>query len=202
MFLARDVVDEVLAPRDLEELGSTVGGKVIQTAKTLLEARLSGERILRCWGGGGIETKSPGCTVSEVKEKIQVLLEEYVSAGDLKEACRCVKELGMPFFHHEVVKKSVVRIIEEKEKKERVWKLLKVCFESGLVTIYQMTKGFKRVGESLEDLSLDVPVAAEKFSCCVERAKVDGFLDESFAVEETQGKKENGSSSSAPTCTA
>ena len=206
MFLARAVIDEVLAPRDLEELlsqtpepGSTVGGKVIQTAKTLLEARLSGERILRCWGGGGIETKSPGCTVSEVKEKIQVLLEEYVSGGDLKEACRCVKELGMPFFHHEVVKKSVVRIIEEQEKKERVWKLLKVCFDSGLVTIYQMTKGFKRVGESLEDLSLDVPDAAEKFSCCVERAKLEGFLDESFAFEETQGKKENGSSSSAPT---
>ncbi|KAJ0237395.1 MA3 DOMAIN-CONTAINING TRANSLATION REGULATORY FACTOR 2 [Hirschfeldia incana] len=193
MFLARAVVDEVLAPRDLEELGSTVGGKVIQTAKTLLEARLSGERILRCWGGGGIETKSPGCTVSEVKEKIQVLLEEYVSGGDLKEACRCVKELGMPFFHHEVVKKSVVRIIEEQEKKERVWKLLKVCFDSGLVTIYQMTKGFKRVSESLEDLSLDVPDAAEKFSSCVERAKVEGFLDESFALEETQGKKENGS---------
>ncbi|CAG7901955.1 unnamed protein product [Brassica rapa] len=183
MFLARAVVDEVLAPRDLEELGSSVEGNVIQTAKTLLETRLSGERILRCWGGRGIEIKSPGCTVSEVKEKIQVLLEEYVSGGDLKEACRCVKELGMSFFHHEVVKKSVVRIIEEKEKKERVWKLLKVCFESGLVAIYQMTKGFKRVGESLEDLSLDVPDAAEKFSYCVERAKVDGFLDKSFAIK-------------------
>ncbi|CAH2033648.1 unnamed protein product [Thlaspi arvense] len=204
MFLARAVVDEVLAPRDLEELlsqtpepgSSTVGEKVIQMAKTLLKARLSGERILRCWGGGGVETNSPGSTVSEVKEKIQVLLEEYVSGGDLREACRCVKELGMPFFHHEVVKKSVVRIIEEKEKEERLWKLLKVCFDSGLVTIYQMTKGFKRVSESLEDLSLDVPDAAEKFGSCVERAKLEGFLDESFALEETQGQKENGSPSS------
>ncbi|KAH0878271.1 hypothetical protein HID58_065665, partial [Brassica napus] len=204
MFLARAVVDEVLAPRDLDELlsqpGSSVGEKVIQTAKTLLKARLSGERILRCWGGGGVETNSPGCTASEVKEKIQVLLEEYVSGGELGEACRCVKELGMPFFHHEVVKKSVVRIIEEQEKKERVWKLLKVCFESGLVTIYQMTKGFKRVGESVEDLCLDVPDAWEKFKSCVERAKVEGFLDESFAFEEeAQGVKDKGSSSSAAT---
>lgn len=197
MFLARAVVDEVLAPRDLDELlsqtpgWSTVGEKVIQTAKTLLKARLSGERILRCWGGGGmVETNSPGCTASEVKVKIQVLLDEYVSGGEVGEACRCVKELGMPFFHHEVVKKSVVRIIEEQEKKERVWELLRVCFESGLVTIYQMTKGFKRVGEAVEDLCLDVPDAWDKFKSCVERAKVEGFLDESFAIEE-------GSSSSA-----
>ncbi|KAJ4916429.1 MA3 domain-containing protein [Raphanus sativus] len=197
MFLARAVVDEVLAPRDLDELlsqtpgWSSVGEKVIQTAKTLLKARLSGERILRCWGGGGVvETNSPGCTASEVKVKIQVLLDEYVSGGEVGEACRCVKELGMPFFHHEVVKKSVVRIIEEQEKKERVWELLRVCFESGLVTIYQMTKGFKRVGEAVEDLCLDVPDAWDKFKSCVERAKVEGFLDESFAIEE-------GSSSSA-----
>ncbi|AAC25511.1 Similar to apoptosis protein MA-3 gb/D50465 from Mus musculus [Arabidopsis thaliana] len=204
MFLARAVVDEVLAPRDLEEVlnqtpeaGSSVGEKVIQMAKTLLKARLSGERILRCWGGGGIETNSPGSTVKEVKEKIQILLEEYVSGGDLREASRCVKELGMPFFHHEVVKKSVVRIIEEKENEERLWKLLKVCFDSGLVTIYQMTKGFKRVDESLEDLSLDVPDAAKKFSSCVERGKLEGFLDESFASEDSQSKKQNGSSSSS-----
>lgn len=197
MFLARAVVDEVLAPRDLDELlsqtpgWSSVGEKVIQTAKTLLKARLSGERILRCWGGGGmVETNSPGCTASEVKVKIQVLLDEYVSGGEVGEACRCVKELGMPFFHHEVVKKSVVRIIEEQEKKERVWELLRVCFESGLVTIYQMTKGFKRVGEAVEDLCLDVPDAWDKFKSCVERAKVEGFLDESFGIEE-------GSSSSA-----
>ncbi|KAL1224462.1 MA3 DOMAIN-CONTAINING TRANSLATION REGULATORY FACTOR 2 [Cardamine amara subsp. amara] len=196
MFLARAVVDEVLAPRDLEEVlnqtpeaGSSVGEKVIQMAKTLLKARLSGERILRCWGGGGIETtNSPGSTVKEVKEKIQILLEEYVSGGDLREACRCVKELGMPFFHHEVVKKSVVRMIEEKENEERLWKLLKVCFDSGLVTIYQMNKGFKRIDESVEDLSLDVPDAAKKFSSCVERAKLEGFLDESFTSEETNTK--------------
>ncbi|KAJ0257631.1 MA3 DOMAIN-CONTAINING TRANSLATION REGULATORY FACTOR 2 [Hirschfeldia incana] len=205
MFLARAVVDEVLAPRDLDELlsqttgSSVVGERVIQAAKTLLKARLSGERILRCWGGGGVvETSSPGCTASEVKEKIQVLLDEYVSGGELGEACRCVKELGMPFFHHEVVKKSVVRIIEEDEKKERVWELLRVCFESGLVTIYQMTKGFKRVGEAVEDLCLDVPDALEKFRSCVERAKVEGFLDESFVFEEEADVvKEKGSSSSA-----
>ncbi|XP_010534116.1 PREDICTED: uncharacterized protein LOC104809746 [Tarenaya hassleriana] len=180
MFLARAVVDEVLAPQDVEELSHQIpetGEKVIKTANSWLKARLSGERISRCWGwGGGTETSSPGCTANEVKDKILILLEEYEAGGEVAEACRCMKELGMPFFHHEVVKKAVVRMIEQKEN-ERLWRLLEECFKSGLVTIYQMTKGFKRVAESLDDLSLDVPDASLKFSCCVERAKLAGFLD-------------------------
>ena len=59
MFLARAVVDEVLAPQHLEEVGSqflgtgSIGSRVLQMAKSLLMAQLSGERVLRCWGGGG-----------------------------------------------------------------------------------------------------------------------------------------------------
>ncbi|CAF2161898.1 BnaA07g10290D [Brassica napus] len=87
-----------LSPRDCQKSVDYGHGE----AKGAMCYSLFSRRILRCWGGGGIETKSPGCTVSEVKEKIQVLLEEYVSGGDMKEACRCVKELGMPFFHHDV----------------------------------------------------------------------------------------------------
>ncbi|KAG9447119.1 hypothetical protein H6P81_013247 [Aristolochia fimbriata] len=33
--------------------------------------------------------------------------EEYDSGGDVKEAFSCIKELSMPFFHHEVVKKAL-----------------------------------------------------------------------------------------------
>jgi hypothetical protein len=59
MFLARLVVDEVLAPQQLEDIGTqclsqdSIGNKVLLMAKSLLKARLAGKRILRCWGGGG-----------------------------------------------------------------------------------------------------------------------------------------------------
>ena len=194
MFLARAVVDEVLAPQHLEEIGSqflgqdSIGSKVLQMAKSLLKARLSGERILRCWGGGG--SSRSGWAVEDVKDKIGKLLEEYESGGDVREACRCIKELGMPFFHHEVVKKALVNYIEKKN--ERLWCLLKECYGSGLITMNQMTKGFGRVAEALDDLALDVPDAEKQFICYVDRAKAAGWLDSSFSFTKQGLAKENG----------
>ncbi|CAL1385063.1 unnamed protein product [Linum trigynum] len=198
MFLARAVVDEVIAPQQLEEIGSqflgteSTGNKVLQMAKSLLKARLAGERILRCWGGGGSSSKN-GCAVEDVKDKIGKLLEEFESGGDIREACRCIKELGMPFFHHEVVKKALVKIMESKS--EKLWGLLNEGFRSGLITSYQMTKGFGRVAESMEDLRLDVPDAEKQFEYYIEKAKLTGWLDSSFGIGPTTKSsfvKENG----------
>ncbi|PRQ24550.1 putative initiation factor eIF-4 gamma, MA3 [Rosa chinensis] len=194
MFLARSVVDEVLAPQHLEEIGSqcvapdSIGSKVLKMAKSLLKARLSGERILRCWGGGG--SSRPGWAVEDVKDKIGKLLEEFESGGGVREACRCMKELGMPFFNHEVVKKALVSIMEKKN--ERLWILLEECFGSGLITMNQMTKGFGRVAESLDDLALDVPDAQKQFAHYVERAKTAGWLDSSFCFSKSGHVTENG----------
>ncbi|VFR00325.1 unnamed protein product [Cuscuta campestris] len=186
MFLARAVVDEVLAPQHLEEIGIRLQGagnttRVVETARSLLGAKMSGERILRCWGGGGSGAGNGWTTTEDVKEKMKILLEEFESGGDSREARRCIKELGMPFFHHEVVKKGVVMMMEKKGCEERVWGLLRECFGTGLVvTVNQMTKGFVRVGESLDDLVLDVPDAREQYRCYVDRAKMEGWLDASF----------------------
>lgn len=194
MFLARAVVDEVLAPQHLEEIGTqclgpgSVGSKVLRMTKSLLKARLAGERILRCWGGGG--SSRSGWAFEDVKDMIGKLLEEYESGGEIREACRCMKELGMPFFHHEVVKKALVTTIEKKN--ERLWGLLKECFESGLITMNQMVKGFGRVAESLDDLALDVPDAKNQFACYFERAKANGWLDNSFCFSKQEHATENG----------
>ncbi|KAI7757416.1 hypothetical protein M8C21_016052 [Ambrosia artemisiifolia] len=194
MFLARAVVDDVLAPLHLEEIGGgslkpdSVGNQVLIMAKSLLNARLSGERILRCWGGGGSYTN--GWAIEDVKDQIGKLLEEFESGGDTREACRCITELGMPFFHHEVVKKSLVMIIEKKQ--DRVWRLLEECFNTGIITQIQMSKGFGRVSEALDDLCLDVPDAKKQFGSLVERAKLVGWLDSSFSLNKTAHSMENG----------
>ncbi|XP_034576552.1 MA3 DOMAIN-CONTAINING TRANSLATION REGULATORY FACTOR 2 [Setaria viridis] len=189
MFFARSVVDEVIAPSDLEAMeedasgvkadGST-GMLALRNARALLGAKLSAERILRCWGGGG--SGKAGWELDEVKDKIGRLLQEYDCSGDIREACRCIKDLGLPFFHHEVVKKALVAIIEKRGKDERLWGLLSECYSRGLITPNQMTKGFDRVADCVEDLVLDVPDAGKQLGCCVERAKKEGWLEPSFSM--------------------
>ncbi|XP_044485860.1 MA3 DOMAIN-CONTAINING TRANSLATION REGULATORY FACTOR 1-like [Mangifera indica] len=177
LFLARAVIDDVLAPLNLEEIGSKLppncsGSETVHMARSLIDARHAGERILRCWGGG------TGWAVEDAKDKIMKLLEEYESGGVVGEACQCIRDLGMPFFNHEVVKKALVMAMEKKN--DRMLDLLQECFSEGLITINQMTKGFTRIKDGLDDLALDIPNAKEKFSFYVEYALKKGWLLSSF----------------------
>ncbi|PIN25523.1 Neoplastic transformation suppressor Pdcd4/MA-3, contains MA3 domain [Handroanthus impetiginosus] len=172
-FLARAVIDDVLAPLNLDEIASALppncsGTETVRMARTLIGARHGGERILRCWGGG------TGWAVEDAKDKIQKLLEEYESGGVVSEACQCIRDLGMPFFNHEVVKKALVMAMEKKN--DRMLELLQECFSEGLITINQLTKGFNRIKDGLEDLALDIPNAKEKFKFYVEHAREHGWL--------------------------
>ncbi|GAB4851036.1 Peptide chain release factor 1, mitochondrial [Ancistrocladus abbreviatus] len=177
LFLARAVIDDVLAPLNLDEIASQLpancsGTATVHMARSLVFSRHAGERILRCWGGG------TGWAVEDAKDRIMKLLEEYESGGVVGEACRCIRDLGMPFFNHEVVKKALVMAMEKKN--DRMLDLLQECFSEGLITMNQMTKGFARFKDALDDLALDIPNAKEKFGCYVEHAKGRGWLLPSF----------------------
>ncbi|CAK8562930.1 unnamed protein product [Lathyrus sativus] len=177
LFLARAVIDDVLAPLNLDEISSRLppkssGSETVRMARTLVSARHAGERLLRCWGGG------TGWAVEDAKDKIMKLLEEYESGGVVSEACQCIRDLGMPFFNHEVVKKALVMAMEKKN--DRLLDLLQECFSEGLITTNQMTKGFTRIKDGLDDLALDIPNAKEKFAFYVEHAQTKGWLLPSF----------------------
>jgi hypothetical protein len=45
------------------------------------------------------------------------------------------------------------------------------------VTASEMAKGFRRMGDSVDDLSLDVPGAQDKFHMLQTRAKAEAFLE-------------------------
>eukprot|EP00252_Welwitschia_mirabilis_P010636 TRINITY_DN2402_c0_g1_i1.p1 TRINITY_DN2402_c0_g1~~TRINITY_DN2402_c0_g1_i1.p1 ORF type:complete len:712 (+),score=190.22 TRINITY_DN2402_c0_g1_i1:189-2324(+) len=190
LFLARAVIDDILAPLDLEEIHSqlepnSIGREIVRMSRSLLAARLAGERILRCWGGG------TGWAVEDAKDKIDKLLEEFEAGGDIGEACQCIRDLDMPFFHHEVVKKALVMAMEKLN--DRLLVLLHECYSEGLISINQMVKGFTRVADSLDDLALDIPCARQKFGSYVEQAKANGWLISSFAYSmKTETVQTNG----------
>ncbi|MBO8589889.1 hypothetical protein INN88_14945, partial [Staphylococcus aureus] len=83
--------------------------------------------------------------------------------GDTTEACRCIRELGVSFFHHEVVKRALILTMEIRTAEPLILNLLKEAAEEGLISSSQMVKGFGRLAEGLDDLSLDIPTAKTMF---------------------------------------
>lgn len=191
-FLARAVVDDILAPFYLDGINEqleqgSMGREIVHMVQSALSARHASERILRCWGSSGT-----GQAVEDAKENIQLLLEEYYAGGELAEACQCIRDLDMPFFHHEIVKKALIMAMEKQN--NHILSLLAECAKEGLITTSQMVKGFTRVIDSLDDLSLDIPDASNKMNMYVEEAKAAGWLSPSFSMSAisnngTQGRK-------------
>lgn len=180
VFISRAVVDDILPPafigRARKLLPETSkGAEVLKIAeKSYLTAPHHAELLERRWGG------TTRLTVEEVKKKIIDLLKEYAENGDTTEACRCIRELGVPFFHHEVVKRAITLAMEKPESEAKVLKLLKEANEENLISPRQVSKGFCRVQESLDDLSLDIPSAKTAFNSLTKKAVSEKWLDPSF----------------------
>ncbi|KAL6181808.1 hypothetical protein ACLB2K_048457 [Fragaria x ananassa] len=137
---------------------SSKGVLVIQTAeKSYLSAPHHAELVERRWGG------STHITVEEVKKKISGLLREYVESGDTLVACRCIRELGVSFYHYEVVKNALFLGMETRTAEPLITKLLKEAAEEGIISSSQMSKGFSRFALSLDDLVHDIPSAKSFF---------------------------------------
>jgi programmed cell death protein 4 len=130
-FLARAVADDCLPPRyvfDLGELAKAPSASLtepngaeepseksvdakeddnlinlhsrvtITRAETLLSLKHGLVRLDNVWGvGGGTRP------VKSLIRQMVLLLREYLSSGDINEAARCLKELEVPHFHHELV---------------------------------------------------------------------------------------------------
>eukprot|EP00164_Ancoracysta_twista_P001937 GFYU01002546.1.p1 GENE.GFYU01002546.1~~GFYU01002546.1.p1 ORF type:complete len:354 (-),score=130.28 GFYU01002546.1:370-1431(-) len=175
-FLARAGVDEVIAPiffsNALEKFDDHPEAvDTITKAKNMVTMKHSGARLEKVWGPGD------GRSVDEMKQSIILLLEEYLSSADSQEACRCVKELGAPHFHHEVVKKGIICAIEKGDKEIKRMSSLFVDFgEEGVVDKAQIQKGFARTLEVIDDIKLDNPAAFRQFLRFSHIAVADGYL--------------------------
>ena len=130
--------------------------KALCRADTLLSMKHGLVRLDNVWGvGGGIRP------VKYLVKKIVLLLKEYLCSCDVQEATRCLKDLEVPHFHHELVYEAVVMVTKSMHEKtdQAMCKLLQALFRSFVITIQQMRAGFQRVYDQMVDISIDVPQA-------------------------------------------
>lgn len=191
-FLARAVVDEVLAPAFLSNRNNTHPGDcVVEKAVGLLSREHCTARLEKVWGPGD------GRPVSDLKGVMDQLLKEYLLSRELDEAASCVRELKASHFHHELVKRGVKIAMEEDGRDhasessalDAMAALFKFLVENSIVSEYQVAKGTSRLRKILADLKLDVPAAAEMLDEFEEMATEGGFLHVAKTAEEAGGTK-------------
>jgi programmed cell death protein 4 len=156
-FLARAVVDEVLPPSFLiDPTVVNLGGDVVEMTKRMLSRDHQHSRVEKIWGPGD------GRPVDELKEAIDALLQEFLISGDLGEAERCVRELRVPHFHHELVKRAISLVVDKPQE--------------------QLQMGLGKTHSKLPDLTMDAPCAPAVLDFFVQAAVEQGLVEPNFSV--------------------
>ncbi|CAH0521660.1 unnamed protein product [Peronospora belbahrii] len=177
IFCARAVVDEILPPSFLEDPFITrYAPEIAAEAIKKLSINHATARMEKAWGPGD------GRPVEELKVAIDQLTKEYLLSRDLEEAARCVRELNVPHFHHEVVKRGITNSLEEggEANSSAMASLLAYLVFHEVVSTGQLIKGFERFKLVLYDVALDIPNAAALFKDIVARGISDGILPKDF----------------------
>jgi len=120
-------------------------------------------------------------SVKRLKEAIDLMYEEYLSNNDAKEADHTVRELNARYFHPHLVKQGVRKALTKgPEERKQISALLAFFTKEDLVSADHMKQGLQSCYESLEDLKLDAPNAANDLAEFIKTAKADGWLDSNF----------------------
>jgi hypothetical protein len=180
IFLARAVVDEVIPPAfltrtELEGL-SPKAVQALDLASGMIKGKHVAQRMAHGWGPGD------GKSVKRLKERVVLILEEYLVTKDLKEADKCVRELNSPSFHFYVVKRALTLVAEKNKPavSDTLHELLSALSKIQLISNQQMEKGFKTFHQGLDDLSLDLPDAKKVFGAFAEEAVKKGYIGAEF----------------------
>lgn len=161
LFVGRLIVDDSLPPSFLTAIlpsleDNSLGVSIVRAAGSILAVRHGAERLQNCWQGAPRDTES-------VRSAMRAALEEYKSSKDATEAARCIVELAVPHYHHELVKQALLMGMAGEDLIPGLMKLLQHLWTTGLVSVTQLIKGFNRVEALLDDIVLDIPRAKKVY---------------------------------------
>lgn len=170
-FLARAISENIISDSILSKIIDAAslnddehGTSCAKEARLLLS--IPHYNLSHIWGVGG--GNQP---MILLRKKINLLLKEYLSSGDSEEAIRCITDLDVPHFNHEVVYEAVIMVIELSNDRSAnmMVHLFKRLADTVVVTADQLVHGFKRVYGEMSDLSLDVPKAYSQLQSFVKK---------------------------------
>mmetsp|Transcript_27984 Transcript_27984/g.39438 ORF Transcript_27984/g.39438 Transcript_27984/m.39438 type:complete len:870 (-) Transcript_27984:833-3442(-) len=135
----------------------------------------------------------------ELDSEIDIILEEFLSSADMKEATRCIVDLSADLGL--VISRIVMFSLDKKSKEQReLFSLLSELEGSSVATTQQFVFGFKEVFQQLEDLAIDIPGAPNSISntlalCLSESILTFSHLQELLSEPNLISNKSNGTQS-------
>jgi len=161
-FISRAIVDEVLFPSFIDNVNlnqDSAAMVVIDKVQTLLKEKHAYRRIGKIWG------MAHNRPLEELKAAIHLLIEEFFVSEDISEALVSVQELDTPYFHHEIIKQTIVLAGDRGAREIRLGRiLLQNLQKSGITQDNQIFLGFHKVWSRLQDYALDAPKIAEVYN--------------------------------------
>jgi len=196
LFIARAVTDDVLPPafvasamvrpccishfacctntvRSSQEHlpeNASAARAALTAAKAHLAAPVAGERLSHAWGDRAAST------LADAKAAVDRILGEYFTTRDVGETGQSLRDLHVPFFAHQLVKRALQSAVEHSDREAATVALLSHLAETGAVSTQQMGLGFSRAAEGLDDLTLDVPDAQQRWARLLNAARAAGAL--------------------------
>jgi programmed cell death protein 4 len=190
-FIARCVADDCLAPKFIANYKGKVNSENVKSALEKAEVLLSMNHGIAhldsIWGCGGGNRP-----VMLLSNKIVELLKEYINSGDKVEAQRCLLELEVPHFHHELVYQACELAIEDSTEHviDMMVQLLKHLTACIVITPDQFEKGVRRMYADIDDISVDVPAACSLLEQLVTKLLTAGIISEQLYQEQSaRGRK-------------
>lgn len=126
------------------------------------------------------EGPAPSLSLSEFKQRLSTIFEEYFLSEDVEEVIRSLKELNSRCFHYEIIKRGISMSLDKKDhERELVSRLLSDCYPA-LLDSDEVGRGFQRLFEMIDDIQLDAPAARPLVASFLARAVADEILVPAF----------------------
>jgi len=135
-----------------------------------------------------VETLDPN-----TEQRIDILLEEFLSNRDEEEARMCVEEISTSGFKPHLVKAIIVKASEKKEEtREMFLRLSSFLAKKSVINALQYAEGIRLVLAQLPDLRLDAPAAPKVVGQFIADALLDDKLDPGVVMPNLERLAESG----------
>lgn len=168
-FIARADFDNCLPAKFIEIELKNSETKLVYDIMITAHGFRKNNSVRTCWGesGGFLET-------TLLSEKIREILKEFLSTQDSSEVARCLRELDVPHYHHEIVYEAILIAMENYKNEmianSMIWMLQYLYTKECIISADQMIAGHNRIYSNLDDISLDIPHAFQIIQKIVQKS--------------------------------